>query len=61
MGWINFFLELLKPCQNKKDRKFVSAAKKKMVSFSQLPDVKKDLIFSAAKTKLGPSYSVRAL
>ena len=32
-----------------------------MVSFSQLPAVKKDTIFGAAQTKLGPSYFVRAL
>ena len=32
-----------------------------MLSFSQLPAVKKDIIFGAAQTKLGPSYFVRAL
>ena len=32
-----------------------------MVSFSQLPAVKKDTIFGAPQTKLGPSYFVRAL
>ena len=32
-----------------------------MVSFSQLPAVKKDIIFGAAQTKLGPSYFVIAL
>ena len=31
------------------------------MSFSQLPAVKKDTIFGAAQTKLGPSYFVRAL
>ena len=39
---------------------FVSAAPK-MVYFSQLPAVKKDTIFGAAKTKVDPSYFVRAL
>jgi hypothetical protein len=29
-----------------------------MVSFSQLPAVKKDTIFGEAQTKLGPSYFV---
>ena len=32
-----------------------------MVSFSQLPAVKKDTIFGAPQTKLGPFYFVRAL
>ena len=32
-----------------------------MASFSQLVAVKKDTIFGAAQTKLGPSYFVRAL
>jgi hypothetical protein len=32
-----------------------------MVSFSQLPNVKKYTIFGAAQTRLGPSYFVRAL
>ena len=32
-----------------------------MVSFSQLPPLKKDTIFDAAQTKLGPSYFVRTL
>ena len=32
-----------------------------MVSFSQLPAVKKDTIFGAARKFLGPSYFVTAL
>ena len=32
-----------------------------MVSFSQLPAVRKDFFFVAAQTKLGTSYFVRAL
>ena len=32
-----------------------------MVSFSQLPAVKKDTIFSAARKFVGPSYFVTAL
>ena len=32
-----------------------------MVSFSQLPAVKRDTIFGASQTKLGPSYFIRAL
>ena len=31
------------------------------MSFSQLSAVKKDTIFGAAQTKLGPSYFARAL
>ena len=44
---------LLKQSQNKKGRKFVSAAPK-MVSFSQLPALKKDTIFGAAETNFRP-------
>ena len=33
----------------------------KMVSISQLPAVKKDLIFGAARKFFGPSYFVTAL
>ena len=33
----------------------------KMVSFSQLPAVKKDTIFGAARKNFGPSYFVTAL
>ena len=32
-----------------------------MVSFSQLPAVKKDTIFGAARKNFGPSYFVTAL
>ena len=32
-----------------------------MVSFSQLPAVKKDTIFGAARKIVGPSYFVKAL
>ena len=32
-----------------------------MVSFSQLPAVKKDAIFGAARKNIGPSYFVTAL
>ena len=32
-----------------------------MVSFSQLPAVKKDTIFGAARKMFGPSYFVKAL
>ena len=46
-------IAVLKPCQNKKSQKFVWAALK-MVSFSQLPAVKKDTIFSAALTNFRP-------
>ena len=33
----------------------------KMISFSQLPTVKKDIIFSAARKLFGPSYFMTAL
>ena len=46
-------IAVLKPCQNKKSQKFVWAALK-MVSFSQLPAVKKDTIFSSALTNFRP-------
>ena len=40
-------------------KKFLAAPK--MVSFSQLPAVKKDTIFGAARKKFGPSFFVTAL
>ena len=46
-------LNYLKPCQNKKGQKFVSAASK-MVSFSQLPAVKKTTNFGEAETNFRP-------
>jgi hypothetical protein len=51
----NFVREIyfLKPCQNKKGRKKNSAAQN-MVSFSQLPGVKKGTIFGAAETNFRP-------
>ena len=45
---------LLKPFQNKKGQK-------NWVSFSQLPAVKKDTIYGAARKNFGPSYFVTAL
>ena len=39
-------------------KKFLAAHK--MVSFSQLPAVKKDTIFGAARKMFGPSYFVTA-
>ena len=49
----------LEPSQNKKGQKILGAPK--TVSFSQLPAVKKDTIFGAARKNFGPSYFVSAL
>ena len=52
--------QTLKPCQNKKGQKFVSAASK-MASFSQLPAVKKAPFLVRLKQIFCPSYFVTAL
>ena len=54
------FDDTLKPSQNKKKPKKILAAPK-MMSFSQLPAVKKDTIFGAARKFFGPSYFMMAL
>ena len=46
---------------NKKGQKKFYLAAPKMVSFSQLPAVKKPTIFGAARKVSGPSYFVTAL
>ena len=51
---------MVKPCQNKKGPKFVSAAPK-MVSFLQLAAEKKTPFFLQLKQIFGPSYFDRAL
>ena len=50
----------LKPCQNKKGRKFILDPPK-MTSFSQLPSVKKTPFLVQLKQIFGPSYFDRAL
>ena len=49
---MQFRVELIKQSQNKKGRKFVSAAVP--VSFLQLAAEKKDTIFGAAETNFQP-------
>jgi hypothetical protein len=53
------FVYYLKPCQNKKGQKFVSAAPK-MVSFSQLPAVKNTFLVQL-KQIFSPTYFVTPL
>ena len=51
---------LLKPCQNKKGRKFVSAAPER-VSFSQLLAVRKKNLFGAANFFTNKNFQGRNL